>query len=172
MVSNKNIPVGVTQSFVKSDPLGNQEVSGVSIEWIETTSPYRKYIAAYCYGTESFVQRDEIRFRRTRNGVEPDVLWSGKVPVARTYACKLIDRYLNFCLEFPAGRMPPEGSMDGEWYVIKSCKDGQRHVCHIYSPDFSKNKTLQEVQVEMELLLAQPQSYFEDTLPSPPETLI
>lgn len=163
MNSNKNIPEGVTQSFVGKDPLDRFGILGVSIEWIDTTSPYRKYIAAYCDGTESFVQRDEIRFRKTRNGVESDLLWSGKAPATRLYVCKLIDKYLNFCLRFPNGRMPPEGSMDGDWYVIKARKDGQRYVCFIYSPESSQNKTIKEIQVEMDSLLMQPRSYFEKT---------
>ena len=162
MSSNNNIPLGVSQSFVSSDPLDSQGASGVSIEWIDAASPYRKYIAAYCYGSETFVQRDEIRFRRTKTGVIAGPLWIGKVSVARPYVCELIEQYLAFCVHFPSDRMPQVGWMDGDWYVIKVSKNGLRHVRYIWSPECSEDETLEGIHAEMELLLARPKGYFED----------
>ena len=160
MNTNKEIPPAVKQSMVEPSPLTPVEVSGFSIELVDSTS-FRTFFAMFFDETHATVLRKEWRFHRTKNGVERYALWDGAVSVPVKYANAKLQEFVVLNSNTPPNWRPVEGIMDGCYYVVKVKTTGAMEVNYINTPECSNEKSVRLLYKKMEYWLNRPKKYFE-----------
>lgn len=159
-MQNDIVPQDVRNSMVSDNPLLTEHVFGVAFEQIEGSSPYRTFICLWKSGADYHVQREEVRFRRTKAGVESSVLWSGCLSVSKSVYDLQMEVFRKAHIFDLVSSTSTLNSLDGEWYVVRAKDEHRSVLAYLYSPESSGNRELLALSKKIDALMLCPKAYF------------